>query len=129
MSVVSNLPSDLNRERLLDTAQTAEFLGMSIPHFRLWGAEGADADQDRRTQVRLAPRRTYRFRDRKSGGRKLRRAPEMRSPAPRANAGNRADSKLLNPNSDSTKPAPPPNLVTTFVATRARLAKLVGAWP
>jgi predicted DNA-binding transcriptional regulator AlpA len=38
MSVVSNLPSDLNRERLLDTAQTAEFLGMSIPHFRLYGA-------------------------------------------------------------------------------------------
>jgi predicted DNA-binding transcriptional regulator AlpA len=34
MSVLSNLPSDLNRERLLDTAQTAEFLGMSIPHFR-----------------------------------------------------------------------------------------------
>jgi predicted DNA-binding transcriptional regulator AlpA len=34
MSALSNIPSDLNRERLLDTAQTAEFLGMSIPHFR-----------------------------------------------------------------------------------------------
>ena len=34
MSALANLPSDLNRERLLGTEQTAEFLGMSIPHFR-----------------------------------------------------------------------------------------------
>jgi prophage regulatory protein len=34
MSALTNIPSDLNRERLLDTKQTAEFLVMSIPHFR-----------------------------------------------------------------------------------------------
>jgi hypothetical protein len=34
MSALANLPSDLNRERLLGTEQTAEFLGISIPHFR-----------------------------------------------------------------------------------------------
>lgn len=34
MSALANIPSDLNRERLLDTEQTAEFLGMSIPHLR-----------------------------------------------------------------------------------------------
>jgi predicted DNA-binding transcriptional regulator AlpA len=34
MSALINIPSELNRERLLDTAQTAEFLGFSIPHFR-----------------------------------------------------------------------------------------------
>jgi predicted DNA-binding transcriptional regulator AlpA len=34
MSALANIPSDLNRERLLDSAQTAEFLGMSIPHLR-----------------------------------------------------------------------------------------------
>ena len=34
MSTLANLPSDLNRERLLDTEQTAEFLGMSVPHLR-----------------------------------------------------------------------------------------------
>ena len=34
MSGLINIPSDLNRERLLNTAQTAEFLGMSVPHFR-----------------------------------------------------------------------------------------------
>jgi predicted DNA-binding transcriptional regulator AlpA len=34
MSALANIPTDLNRERLLDTTQTAEFLGMSVPHFR-----------------------------------------------------------------------------------------------
>jgi len=34
MTALANLPSELNRERLLDTEQTAEFLGMSIPHLR-----------------------------------------------------------------------------------------------
>jgi prophage regulatory protein len=34
MSALANIPSDLNRERLLGTEQTAEFLGMSIPHLR-----------------------------------------------------------------------------------------------
>jgi predicted DNA-binding transcriptional regulator AlpA len=34
MSALDNLPSDLNRERLLNCEQTAEFLNLSIPHFR-----------------------------------------------------------------------------------------------
>jgi len=34
MSALANIPSDLNRERLLGTEQTAEFLGMSISHLR-----------------------------------------------------------------------------------------------
>jgi predicted DNA-binding transcriptional regulator AlpA len=34
MTALANIPSELNRERLLDTEQTAEFLGMSIPHLR-----------------------------------------------------------------------------------------------
>jgi prophage regulatory protein len=34
MSALANIPSDLNQERLLDSEQTAEFLGMSIAHFR-----------------------------------------------------------------------------------------------
>jgi prophage regulatory protein len=34
MSTLANIPSDLSRERLLGTQQTAEFLGLSIPHFR-----------------------------------------------------------------------------------------------
>jgi predicted DNA-binding transcriptional regulator AlpA len=34
MTVLAHLPSELNRERLLGTEQTAEFLGISIPHFR-----------------------------------------------------------------------------------------------
>lgn len=34
MSALANIRSDLNRERLLGSEQTAEFLGMSIPHLR-----------------------------------------------------------------------------------------------
>ena len=34
MSTLDNVPAALNRERLLDTAQSAEFLGFSVPHFR-----------------------------------------------------------------------------------------------
>ena len=34
MSALANIPTDLNRERLLGTEQTAEFLGMSVPHLR-----------------------------------------------------------------------------------------------
>ena len=34
MSTLDNVPPSLNRERLLDTAQTAEFLSFSVPHFR-----------------------------------------------------------------------------------------------
>jgi predicted DNA-binding transcriptional regulator AlpA len=34
MSALENIPSDLNRERLLGTEQTAEFLGISVPHLR-----------------------------------------------------------------------------------------------
>jgi prophage regulatory protein len=34
VSTLANLPSELNRERLLGTDQTAEFLGISIAHFR-----------------------------------------------------------------------------------------------
>jgi predicted DNA-binding transcriptional regulator AlpA len=34
MSLLTNIPSELNRERLLGTEQTAEFLGMSVPHLR-----------------------------------------------------------------------------------------------
>jgi prophage regulatory protein len=34
MSALANIPSDLSRERLLGTEQTAEFLGMSVPHLR-----------------------------------------------------------------------------------------------
>ena len=34
MSTLDNVPPSLNRGRLLDTAQSAEFLGFSVPHFR-----------------------------------------------------------------------------------------------
>jgi prophage regulatory protein len=34
MSALANIPSDLSRDRLLDTGQTAEFLSISIPHLR-----------------------------------------------------------------------------------------------
>jgi predicted DNA-binding transcriptional regulator AlpA len=34
MTTLANLPPDLNRERLLGTEQTAEFLGMSVAHVR-----------------------------------------------------------------------------------------------
>lgn len=34
MSALANIPNELNRERLLGTEQTAEFLGMSVPHLR-----------------------------------------------------------------------------------------------
>ncbi len=34
MSALANIPPDLSRERLLGTEQTAEFLGMSVPHLR-----------------------------------------------------------------------------------------------
>jgi prophage regulatory protein len=29
-----DLPASLNRDRVLDSAQTAKFLGLSVPHFR-----------------------------------------------------------------------------------------------
>ena len=29
-----DLPASLNRDRVLDSAQTAKFLGISVPHFR-----------------------------------------------------------------------------------------------
>ena len=34
MSALSNIPSNLSRERLIKTKQAAEFLGMSVPHLR-----------------------------------------------------------------------------------------------
>ena len=34
MSSLDIIPATLNRERLLDSAQSAEFLGFSLPHFR-----------------------------------------------------------------------------------------------
>jgi prophage regulatory protein len=34
MNSLANIPSDLSRDRLLKTEQAAEFLGLSIPHFR-----------------------------------------------------------------------------------------------
>jgi len=34
MSSLANLPTDLNRERLLVSKQTAEFFGISLPHLR-----------------------------------------------------------------------------------------------
>jgi prophage regulatory protein len=34
MSALANIPSDLSRERLLGTEQTAEFLDTSIPNLR-----------------------------------------------------------------------------------------------
>ena len=34
MDSLIKLPAELNRERLLSTAQTAEFLGLSLPHLR-----------------------------------------------------------------------------------------------
>jgi predicted DNA-binding transcriptional regulator AlpA len=34
MSALANIPTNLNRERLLGIEQTAEFLGMSVPHLR-----------------------------------------------------------------------------------------------
>lgn len=34
MRTLDNVPDSLNRERLLDTAQVAEFCAFSIPHFR-----------------------------------------------------------------------------------------------
>ena len=34
MNSLANIPSDLSRDRLLRTEQAAEFLGLSIPHFR-----------------------------------------------------------------------------------------------
>jgi predicted DNA-binding transcriptional regulator AlpA len=44
MTTLQNLPKDLNRERLLGTEQTAEFLGFSVPHFRrLYKAEKVPA--------------------------------------------------------------------------------------
>ncbi|MFZ2106264.1 MAG: hypothetical protein WAV18_12965 [Roseiarcus sp.] len=30
----SDLPASLNRDRVLDSAQTAKFFGISVPHFR-----------------------------------------------------------------------------------------------
>jgi len=32
--VQPDLPASLNRDRLLDSAQTAKFFGISVPHFR-----------------------------------------------------------------------------------------------
>jgi predicted DNA-binding transcriptional regulator AlpA len=32
--VQPDLPASLNRDRVLDSAQTAKFLGISVPHFR-----------------------------------------------------------------------------------------------
>jgi predicted DNA-binding transcriptional regulator AlpA len=40
MGTIANLPTDLGRDRLIDTEQTAEFLGMSIPHLRRLSREG-----------------------------------------------------------------------------------------
>jgi prophage regulatory protein len=34
MSTVGNIPSELNRERIVGTRQTAEFLDVSVPHLR-----------------------------------------------------------------------------------------------
>jgi prophage regulatory protein len=34
MSALERIPVELSRERLLGTLQTAEFLGISIPHLR-----------------------------------------------------------------------------------------------
>ena len=34
MRTLDNVRDSLNRERVLDTAQAAEFCGFSIPHFR-----------------------------------------------------------------------------------------------
>jgi prophage regulatory protein len=34
MSTLGNIPSELNRERIVGTRQTAEFLDVSVPHLR-----------------------------------------------------------------------------------------------
>jgi prophage regulatory protein len=34
LNTLATLPSDLHHERVLDTQQAAEFVGLSIPHFR-----------------------------------------------------------------------------------------------
>ena len=34
MTSLDNIPASLNRERLLDTVQSAEFLNLSVVHFR-----------------------------------------------------------------------------------------------
>jgi hypothetical protein len=56
-------------------------------------------------------------------------APRMRNPAPRANAGNRANRKSLTRTSDSTKPAAPPDPSeinrAALAAFRAVLARVL----
>jgi predicted DNA-binding transcriptional regulator AlpA len=41
MSSLDSLPSDLSRDRLLKSNQTAEFLGISLPHLRRLQRSGA----------------------------------------------------------------------------------------
>lgn len=44
MSCLDNIPSDLGRNRVLDSKQSAEFLNLSVPHFRrLYRAEKVPA--------------------------------------------------------------------------------------
>jgi hypothetical protein len=54
-------------------------------------------------------------------------APEMRSPAPRANAGNRANRKSLTRTADSTKPSAPPDFAAHYLANRYRVPLPIAA--
>jgi hypothetical protein len=50
-----------------------------------------------------------------------------KSPAPRANAGNRGNRKSLTRTADSTKPSAPPDFAAMFIAQRFRLPRSVAA--
>ena len=57
----------------------------------------------------------------------MKRSPEKRSPAPRANAENRANSKSVRRTTDSTKPIGPPDFASSYIAHRYRLSMPVAA--
>ena len=64
MNSLANIPSDLSRDRLLKTEQAAEFLGLSIPHFRrLYRAKKVPSPiKIGERQYRMAARGADRFR-------------------------------------------------------------------
>ena len=60
-ATLANLPSDLGRNRVLDAAASAEFWGLSLPHWRrLYHGESSAAGQGGRAQAWMARWRSLR---------------------------------------------------------------------
>ena len=77
-----DLPASLNRDRVLDSEQASNFLGISLVHFRrLYRASASAANYDRPQEIRLAGRRADRLRRGEDREGRLTKTPRDQRPA------------------------------------------------